>query len=478
MVYSNLIGGAWCDGPGKANINPSDTQDIIGEYAQASEAQARDALAAARAAFPRWSVTTVQYRAEILDRIGTEILARREEIADMLAREEGKTLKESMGEVVRAGNTFKYFAGEALRTPGECPGSTRPGVEVMVTREAIGVISLITPWNFPIAIPSWKIAPALAFGNCVLLKPADLVPGCAWLLADIIHRAGVPEGVFNLVMGRGRELGGVLVGPGVDAVSFTGSTDVGSGILQNAAKYNMRAQLEMGGKNPLVILGDADLDVAVEVACEGSYGATGQRCTASSRLLVEDSIHDAFIARMVERLERYVVGDARSADTTMGPVVSEAQLAQDLRYVDVAQAEGGHLAFGGHRVQRATQGFFMAPALITETSADATINREEVFGPVVSVVRVKDYDEALYLANDTPFGLSAGICTRSMAHAMDFRRKAQAGQVMVNLPTAGVDYHVPFGGRKASSHGPREQGRTAAEFYTTVKTSYIGCSLP
>ena len=478
MAYANLIGGAWLDGPGKPNVNPSDTNDVIGDYAQASEAQARDALAAAQAAFPRWSQTTVQYRAEMLDRIGAEILARRGEIADLLAREEGKTLKEAMGEVVRAGNTFKFFAGEALRTPGECPGSVRPGVDVMVTREPVGIVSLITPWNFPIAIPSWKIAPALAFGNCVLLKPADLVPGCAWVLADIIHRAGCPDGVFNLVMGRGRELGGVLVGPGVDAVSFTGSTEVGSSILHSAADYKIRTQLEMGGKNPLIVLGDADLDVAVEVACEGSFGATGQRCTASSRLIVDNSIHDAFIDRLTERLRRVVVGDARHADTTMGPVVSQSQLAQDLRYVEMARAEGGHLAFGGEAIERGTPGYYMAPALITQTGAEMTINREEVFGPVVSVIRADGYDEALHLANDTPFGLSAGLCTQSLQHAMHFRRHAQAGQVMINLPTAGVDYHVPFGGRKASSHGPREQGQTAGEFYTTVKTAYIGSGKP
>ena len=474
MAYKNLVNGEWVAGDVRPNINPSNTDDVIGEYCQASCDQARDAVAAARAAFPAWSRTTVQNRADILDRIGSEILDRRAEIADLLAREEGKTLKEATGEVVRAGNTFKFFAGEALRAPGEFPGSVRTGVDVIVSREAVGIVALITPWNFPIAIPSWKIAPALAFGNCVILKPADLVPGCAWLLADIIHRSGIPAGVFNLVMGRGRELAGVLVGPGVDAVSFTGSTGVGASVLKAAADHNIRSQLEMGGKNPLIVLADADLDVAVEVACEGSYGATGQRCTASSRLIVEDGIHDAFVERLKDRLGRIVVGDARDQATTMGPVVSEAQLAQDLRYVELAQQEGGHLVFGGEQVERATPGYYMSPALITETSAEMTINREEVFGPVVSIIRANGYETALKLANETPFGLSAGICTSSLGYAMDFRRNAQAGQVMVNLPTAGVDYHVPFGGRKASSHGSKEQGRSAVEFYTTTKTAYIG----
>jgi aldehyde dehydrogenase (NAD+) len=473
MTFSNLIDGAWVDGPAQPNINPSDLDDVIGDYARADASQARDALAAARAAFPRWSRTTIQQRAELLDRVGSEILVRRGEIADMLSREEGKTLVEAMGEVVRAGNTFKFFAGEALRTPGDCPGSVRDGVDVLVTREPLGVVSLITPWNFPIAIPAWKVAPALAFGNCVVLKPADLVPGCAWLMADIIHRAGAPAGVFNLVMGRGREVGDVLVDAGVDAVSFTGSTGVGASVRRRAAEHNIRVQLEMGGKNPLVVLADADLDRAVTVACDGSYGATGQRCTASSRLIVEDSVHDAFVERLVAKLGGIVVGDARAPETVMGPVVDERQLAQNLRYVATAQAEGGRLMFGGEAVTRATKGHYMTPALLTETDAEMTINREEVFGPVVSVIRARDYDAALALANDTPFGLSAGICTSSIARALDFRRNAQAGQVMVNLPTAGVDYHVPFGGRKASSQGPREQGRTAAEFYTTVKTAYL-----
>ena len=473
MAFRNLIGGEWVDGPVQANINPSDLSDVIGEYGRADAAQARHALAAARAAFPGWSRTNIQQRAEMLDRVGSEILARRSEIADMLSREEGKTLAEASGEVVRAGNTFKFFAGEALRTPGDCPGSVRDGVDVLVTREPLGVVSLITPWNFPIAIPAWKVAPALAFGNCVVLKPADLVPGCAWLMADIIHRAGAPAGVFNLVMGRGREVGDVLVDAGVDAVSFTGSTGVGASVRRRAAEHNIRTQLEMGGKNPLVVLADANLDKAAAIACDGGYGATGQRCTASSRLIVEDSVHDAFVERLVERLGRIVVGDARAPDTVMGPVVSEGQLAQNLRYVAGAQAEGARLALGGEAVTRATTGHYMTPALLTDTSPEMTINREEVFGPVVSVIRARDYDAALALANDTPFGLSAGICTASIARALDFRRNAQAGQVMINLPTAGVDYHVPFGGRKASSHGPREQGRTAAEFYTTVKTAYF-----
>jgi aldehyde dehydrogenase (NAD+) len=337
----------------------------------------------------------------------------------------------------------------------------------------VGVVSLITPWNFPLAIPAWKIAPALAYGNCVVFKPAELTPGCAWALAEMLHRAGAPAGVFNLVMGRGSVLGPALTGPGVDAVSFTGSEGVGRGILQSAAAHGLKVQLEMGGKNPLVVLGDADLEIAAQCALDGAYFATGQRCTASSRLIVEDEIHDAFVAALTNAMGRLVVGDARDAATTLGPVVDGRQLQSNLDYLEIARSEGARLVAGGDRLRRPKDGFYQAPALFTETTSRMRINQEEVFGPVASVIRVPDYDEALAVANDVAFGLCAGICTTSLKHAADFRRNAQTGMVMVNLPTAGVDYHVPFGGRKASSYGPREQGTYAAEFYTAVKTAYI-----
>ena len=474
MTYANLIGGEWVSGPARANINPSDINDVIGDYAQADQNAARVAIDAACGAFPAWSRTTPQQRADILDCVGAEILQRRGELADLLAREEGKTRAEATGEVTRAGHIFKFFAGEAMRIPGESLGSVRPGIDVQVTREAVGVVSLITPWNFPIAIPACKIAPALAFGNCVMFKPADLVPGCAWALADMLHRAGCPAGVFNLVMGRGRELGDILVGPGVDAISFTGSTEVGASIRQQAAQFNIRVQLEMGGKNPLVVLADADLDLAARIACEGAFGATGQRCTASSRLIVDAAVHDDFVDRLAGQMARIVVGDARARDTTMGPVVDARQLEQDMQFVRQTQAEGAHLVTGGTTPSLATPGHYLAPALFAETSPAMRINREEVFGPVASVIRVDGYDAALATANDTPFGLCAGICTTSLHHAMHFRRNAEVGMVMVNVPTAGVDYHVPFGGRKASSHGPREQGGAAVDFYTVMKTAYFG----
>ncbi len=473
--HNNLIAGEWLAAPHYApNINPSNVADVIGEYAQADAAQLDAAVAAAQAAFPTWSTSGIQARADALDKIGNEILSRKEELGTLLAREEGKTRAEGMGEVSRAGNIFKFFAGECLRLAGEVVPSVRPGITVEVTREPIGVVALITPWNFPMAIPAWKIAPALAFGNCVVLKPADLVPGCAWALAEIISRSGIPAGVFNLVMGRGSVIGDRLVNhPGIAAVSFTGSVGVGQRIAVACAQNMKKVQLEMGGKNPQVVLDDADLPTAVELSVQSCFYSTGQRCTASSRLIVTDRIYPQFIAAMQRRMAAIQVGDACQPGTDIGPVVSQAQLEQDLAYVEIGKAEGAQLLTGGQRLERATEGFYLAPALFVDSTASMRINREEIFGPVASVIRVKDYDEALAVANDTPFGLSAGIATTSLKYATHFKRHEQAGMVMVNLPTAGGDYHVPFGGRKGSSYGSREQGRYAQEFFTVVKTAYV-----
>ncbi len=472
--FHNLINGEWVAGASEApNINPSDTRDVIGLYAQADAVQAEAAIAAAHAAFPAWSRTTPQQRFDLLDAVGNELLARKDEIGRLLSREEGKTLPEGIGETARAAMIFKFFAGEALRCGGEALPSVRPGVGVEVIRQPLGVVGMITPWNFPIAIPAWKIAPALAFGNCVVFKPAELVPGCGWTLADILQRCGVPKGVFNLVMGAGQVVGNAFVNsPQVAALSFTGSVATGRRIIAACAGRGAKVQAEMGGKNPLVVLDDADLGVAVNAAVQSAYFSTGQRCTASSRILVTEGIHDRFVAAVREQLAGLTVDHALKPGTHIGPVVDERQLAGNLKYVDIARAEGGTVAFGGERLERETPGFYQRPALITDTTASMRINREEVFGPVASVLRVRDYDEALALANDTEFGLASGICTTSLKHATHFKQHAQAGMVMVNLPTAGVDYHVPFGGRKGSSYGPREQGSLAREFYTTVKTAY------
>ena len=470
----NFIAGEWVEGVDiNANINPSDLSDVVGDYTRSDTKQAEQAIAAARAAFPSWSNGGIQARSDALDKIGTEILARREELGELLAREEGKTLPESIGEAARAGQIFKFFAGEVLRVFGEKLPSVRPGVEVEMSREAVGVIGLVTPWNFPIAIPAWKIAPALAYGNCVVFKPADLVPGSAWALSEIISRSGIPDGVFNLVMGRGSSVGNTIVNsPDVDAISFTGSVGTGTSILEAAAARKARVQLEMGGKNPLIVLDDANLDNAVNCAVQGAFYSTGQRCTASSRLIVAEGIHDKFVAAMHDALQGLNVDDARKAGTDIGPVVDQSQLDQDMSYIDIGAKEGANVAFGGERLNRETEGFYLSPCLLTETSNSMRVNQEEIFGPVATVIRVKDYDEAIDVANDTEFGLSAGICTTSLKYTNAFKRQSEAGMVMVNLPTAGVDYHVPFGGRKGSSYGNREQGSYAKEFYTIVKTAY------
>jgi acyl-CoA reductase-like NAD-dependent aldehyde dehydrogenase len=474
-LHQNLIGGSWLAGAGiNVNKNPSDLSDVVGEYAQADAAQVQAAIAAAGAAFPKWGWSSVQERADILDRAGSAILARKDELGERLAREEGKTLPEAIGEAARAGYIFKFFAGEAVRIEGEKLASVRPGVEVEITREPLGVVGIITPWNFPIAIPAWKIAPALAYGNCVVFKPADLVPGCAWALAKILEEAGVPPGVFNLVMGRGAVVGEAIVSaPDVAAISFTGSVDTGRRIAQRAVEQGKKVQLEMGGKNPMVVLDDADLAVAVGACVNGAFFSTGQRCTASSRLIVTDGIHDRFVDALVQRMRALKVDHALAPGTDVGPVVDQAQLTKDVSYVEIARKEGGRLVEGGAVLERSRKGFYFAPALFTETDNAMRLNTEEVFGPVAGVIRVKNFDEALATANATPFGLCAGICTTSLRLARAFTRHAQAGMVMVNLPTAGVDYHVPFGGKKGSSYGTREQGRYAIEFYTTVKTCYV-----
>lgn len=469
-----LIGGRWVStSHGIDNVNPSDTSDIIDTYAQAGEAETQQAIAAARDAFPDWAYSTPQQRHDVLKATGDEILARKSELGALLSREEGKILPEGIAEVHRAAQIFHFFAGEALRLTGDIVPSVRPGISVEITREPLGVVGIITPWNFPIAIPAWKTAPAICYGNTVVLKPAELVPGCAWEIADILHRAGLPPGVLNLVNGPGSVVGQTMLDdPQIDAITFTGSQGVGARVAAASSALMRRCQLEMGGKNPLVVLDDANLDVATEAALNGAYFSTGQRCTASSRLIVTEGIYGRFIEKLAERLRGLKVGHALEDGTQIGPVASRDQLEQDLQYIEIARQEGGTLRTGGDVLTRSTNGFFLNPALFTETAPNMRINREEVFGPVASVIRARDYDEALHIANDTEFGLSAGICTSNLKFASDFKRKSEAGMVMVNLPTAGVDYHVPFGGRKSSSFGPREQGSYAKEFFTVVKTAY------
>ncbi|WP_333814792.1 aldehyde dehydrogenase family protein [Tabrizicola sp.] len=470
QTHLNLIAGRWQEGQAfTENRNPSDPSDLVGLYARGGADDVAQAVAAARAAQPAWAAASPQLRSDVLRRAGDILLARVDDMARLLAREEGKTLAEAKGEALRAAQLFHFYAGEPVRAPGEKHASIRDGVEVDVTREPLGVVGLITSWNFPIAIPAWKTAPALAAGNAVVLKPADLTPGCAHLLAQILVEAGCPPGVFNLVMGRGSDIGAALVAhPDVAAISFTGSERVGRGIALGCAEGMKKVQLEMGGKNPMVVTARADINLAVGACLNGAFFSTGQRCTASSRLIVEERVLPEFTDKLVAAMGALRIGDPLDPATQIGPVVSEAQLSGNLDYVRLAVEEGCEV-IGGQRLNR--PGSFQALALFLGARNDMRVAREEIFGPCAAVIPAGDFDEAVAIANDAAFGLSSGICTGSLKEATQFRRQSKAGMVMVNLPTAGVDYHVPFGGRGASSLGGREQGRMAMDFYTSVKTA-------
>ncbi|VVO03523.1 Aldehyde dehydrogenase, thermostable [Pseudomonas fluorescens] len=472
--FKNLIDGQWVAGDGYSeNINPANTGEVVGRFAKASSEQVAEAVAAARRTSKKWAAVNSQERTDILRRAAHALRTESARLGEVLSREQGRTLREAIGEVIRSAQVFEYFAGEVVRTGGEIFPSTRSGADVYVTREPVGVVGMITPWNVPSAIPAWKIAPALAYGNCVVIKPADLVPASTWEICRILKESGLPDGVLNLVMGPGRQVGEALLNASdIDAITFTGSVPTGRHVASSTAQRQKKVQCEMGGKNPLIILDDADLELAVEIAIDGGFYWTGQRCTASSRLIVQEGIHDRFVARMLEVMGTLKVDNGLFSDTHIGPAVDERQLNQNLRYVDIARDEGGEV-YGGERLTRDTPGFFMSPALILNTENHWRINREEVFGPVCSVIRVKDYEQALNIANDTEFGLSAGICTNSLAHSTHFRKHSTTGVVAVNMTTSGSEYHVAFGGRKASSYGAREQGRYALDFYTAIKTSYV-----
>jgi len=476
--YQNYIAGEWLASEQQVeNRSPSDTSDLIGNYAQADKLQLDKALDAAEQARKTWSGVGLEQRQTILHCIGEELIARSAELGELLAREEGKPLAEGKGEVYRAGQFFTYYAAEVLRQIGDNADSVRPGVEVFVTREPVGTVAIISPWNFPTATAVWKIAPALAFGNAVIWKPANLVPASAVALAEIIDKQtdkGLPKGLFNLVMGSGREIGQQIIeSPAINAISFTGSVEVGKTIAKAAINNLTKVQMEMGSKNALAIMDDANMDTAVACALNGAFGGTGQKCTASSRLIVHSSVHDEFVDRLIEGADAMIVDHALKEGTQMGPVVSEGQLKQNLDYVELAKSEGGSLVCGGERLERETEGYYMSPTIFTNTTNDMRVNREEIFAPMTCVIKVDSYEQALETVNDTNFGLTSGIITKSLAKASHFRRNANTGCVMINLPTAGTDYHVPFGGRGDSSYGPREQGQYAAEFYTTVKTSYM-----
>lgn len=470
-IYGSLINGEWDNaGAQTPNINPSDISQTLGHMASATSGQVSDAVAAARAAQPGWDSVKLEEKKNILHAIGQELIERCDEIGKILSSEEGKPFVEGRGEVFRAGEFYQYYAAECLRQIGESAASVRPGINIDISREPIGVAGLITPWNFPIAIAAWKMGPALAYGNTIVLKPSEITPATAHLLAEVLNKH-LPRGVFNMVQGGG-EVGAALSTSKIDAVSFTGSVATGQKIASAAIKNMARVQCEMGSKNPIVVTANADIELAVEQAVSGAFGASGQKCTASSRLIVDAKVHDEFVERFAKAAQGKKVGHALAEDTQLGPVVSEGQMNKILGYMDLAKEEGATLVTGGERVEQETQGYFLAPTIYTQTRNDMRVNREEVFGPMTCVIKTESYEEGLAMANDTQFGLAASVITNSVKEAEHFKRNAKFGSVLVNLATAGLDYHVPFGGRNSSSYGPREQGQHAKDFYTVMKTAY------
>ena len=469
------INGEWREGESEiTNVNPSDLSDVIGQYAQASTDQVTLAVDSAKQGQKEWSKTGLEARYSVLMAIGDELMARKNELGQLLSREEGKPLAEGVGEVGRSAQFFHYYAAEVLRQIDDRAESVRPGVEVETRREPVGIVGIISPWNFPMATAVWKIAPALAFGNALIFKPANLVPASAWALTEIISRQNIPAGTFNLLMGSGSTVGETLINsPEINALSFTGSLEVGRQVARATAGNLVKCQLEMGSKNALIVAEDADLDLAVEAAFNGAYSGSGQKCTASSRLIVHEAVHDQFVEKLVARLAKAKVGPALEEGVQIGPIADAKQLESNLQWIEKAKSEGAKLVFGGEKITMSTEGYYMEPTLFIDTNNAMHINREEVFGPIACVIKVADMQEAIDMLNDTHFGLTAGIMTNSLKLANEFKAKAETGCVMVNLPTAGTDYHVPFGGRKNSSFGPREQGQYAREFYTQVKTCYI-----
>jgi alpha-ketoglutaric semialdehyde dehydrogenase len=474
MNNCNYIGGQWVQGKGSIiNINPSDTSDIIAEYSSATSDQFEEAVQSALHAQREWGKVGIEKKSQILIKIGDELIHKSKELGELLSREEGKPLAEGIGEVARAGQQFQYYGSECLRLYGEKIPSTRPGFQVEISREPLGVIGIISPWNFPIAIPAWKAAPALMCGNAVILKPASLTPASAIELTKIITNQDIPEGLFNLVLGSGGDVGNkIATHKDIVAITFTGSVDVGKKLYQDASPQLKKMQMEMGSKNPLVVMDDADLQTAITCASNGAYGGTGQKCTASSRLIVHEKIYKEFVEGLIENIKNIKVGHALDKGTQMGPASNQSQYESNLNYVEIGKGEA-KLAYGGNPMNMRTAGYYMEPTLFIDGDNKSRINQEEMFGPIACVIPAKNLEHALEIANDTDFGLSSGIITQSLAKAEYFKQNIKTGVATVNLPTAGLDYHVPFGGRKASSFGPREQGTYARDFYSQVKTSYI-----
>jgi alpha-ketoglutaric semialdehyde dehydrogenase len=467
--FRHYINGGWETGAttGVA-LNPSDLDEPVGEYMRADIRQTDSAIEAAGAAFREWSQVSPQRRADALDAIGSEMLARRDEMGRLLAREVGKTLPEALLEVTRAGQMFRWYAVEAVRSSLEAVASARAGVDVETSREPLGVVGVISPWSAPIAIPAVQIAAALAFGNCVVFKPAETVPACASALASVISRAGLPVGAFNLVMGSGRQVGArIAAHPQVAAVSFSGSAANGKQVLRAGFGRDARVQINTGGPNALVVLNDAALENAVEAALVGAFGVAGQRGSASSRLIVERGVLEAFVDALAAKLAGLHVDHALKRGAAMGPLANAEQLERTLDYLRMGRDEGAKLIHGGKQLERATRGYYVEPSLFIGEPRQR-IAREHLFGPLAVVLPADDYEHALHLANDVPSAVCAGICTRSLKYARHFRREAQCGAVTINLPTTAVEHHAPAGRRKGATYGADD-----AAFWTTVKTAYV-----
>jgi aldehyde dehydrogenase (NAD+) len=476
-TFANYINGEWVEsGQTFENRNPANTGDLIALFSKGTAQDIASAADAAATALPAWSATAGPARGNILYKAADLLDRRFDSIAAEMTREEGKTLPEAKGEVRRSINIFRYFAGEGSRMPGAIVPSERDRVHMFAIRKPIGVVGLVTPWNFPSAIPAWKLAPALICGNTVVLKPASAAPLSGWRIVEALHEAGIPRGVVNFVAGPGSELGKALVAAQpLKGVSFTGSCEIGHWLHGEASKRRLRIQLEMGGKNPTIVLADADFNAAVENVANAAFFSTGQKCTATSRAIVEDAIYDKFLAALIERTKKLKVGDGMQPGVEIGPLVDQAQLDTVLKYIEIGKKEAGAPKVGGNRLTGGglEKGYFVEPTIFADVDERMTIAQEEIFGPVLAVMRAKNFDDAMRIANNIPFGLSSSIQTANLSRVFEFVHRAEAGLLTVNLPSAGVEYQLPFGGTKDSSFGPKEQGPAAMEFYTDYKTVYL-----
>ena len=482
-TYENFIAGEWVaarSGKTFQNTNPADTREVVAQYPLSAREDALAAIAAAQAAAPGWAATTPPARGRVLSKASQILESRKAELAQLLTREEGKTLPEATGEVQRAADILRFFGGISYTLGGQTLPHDLPGNLLFTRREPLGVVGLITPWNFPIAIPAWKMAPALLAGNAVVLKPASQAPAMALELAKVLAEAGVPKGVLNVVTGEGRAVGGELAAnSAIAALSFTGSYKIGHQLHQVLSQRMARSQMEMGGKNPTLVLADADLDLAARLVAIAGFGLTGQACTSTSRVIVEKSVAEAFTQKLVEKAKSIKVGNGLHDGVTMGPAVNEQEFNGNLEYIGIAQKEGATLIHGGKRLTAGdlAHGFFMEPAILGNVTPTMRIAQEEVFGPVVAVMPVENFDEAIAVANGVDVGLSASIVTRDIKKAMTYAERIQSGVVKINQISTGLALQAPFGGvKKSSTDTFKEQGSGAIDFYTRVKTVYLDYS--